>query len=119
MLFIIGINFEAGDWDITYQQYRALRRELPAEAVLAVELGNEVRRRRRKPAVHSHSGGARAQSGSGWAPMERRRGAAAAFLCGLTRRLTPGAHLPPPPPQPTHLVPAAQLLPRQVGQEPA
>ena len=38
---ILGINFEAGDASLTRRQYDALRRELPAAAVAAVELGNE------------------------------------------------------------------------------
>ncbi|GBF89859.1 hypothetical protein Rsub_02563 [Raphidocelis subcapitata] len=41
MVFILGINFEAGDWSLTNGQLQAIRRELPQAAVLAVELGNE------------------------------------------------------------------------------
>lgn len=39
---ILGVNFEAGDWAVTKAQFDAIRRELPASAVAAVELGNEV-----------------------------------------------------------------------------
>jgi hypothetical protein len=42
IVFILGINFEAGDWSLTNSQLKAIRQELPPGSVLAVELGNEV-----------------------------------------------------------------------------
>ncbi|KAI8464316.1 MAG: glycoside hydrolase superfamily [Monoraphidium minutum] len=46
--FILGINFESGDAGLTRRQLEAVRRELPHEAVAAVELGNEPNFYKRK-----------------------------------------------------------------------
>ncbi|KIY98881.1 hypothetical protein MNEG_9078 [Monoraphidium neglectum] len=40
-VFILGINFLAEDFQLTQRQMQAIRRELPNDAVLAIELGNE------------------------------------------------------------------------------
>jgi len=42
MKFILGVNFEAGNWELARQQVEAIRKELPGDSVLGLELGNEV-----------------------------------------------------------------------------
>jgi hypothetical protein len=43
MKFILGVNFMEGNWELTKSQVEAIWRELPAESVLGIEIGNEVR----------------------------------------------------------------------------